>query len=74
MGQKLLPRNRSILFVSLVLGYFVKLHQFLQLQEKLQWHKEDRVEVPRRNILPGIMAGNCVLPKLVSPWCAHGEL
>lgn len=44
MGQKLLPKNRSILFVSLVLGYFVKLHQFLQLQEKLQWHKEDRVE------------------------------
>lgn len=40
VGHKLLPKNRGVLFVSLVLGYFVKLHRFLQLQEKRQWHKQ----------------------------------
>lgn len=47
MGHKLLPKNRSVLFVSLVLGYFVKLHQFLQLQEKRQWHKQRGQRVGR---------------------------
>lgn len=47
MGHKLLPKNRSVLFVSLVLGYFVKLPEFLQLQEKRQWHKQRGQRVGR---------------------------